>query len=173
MEIKTHLNHLHIAPRKVRLVADLIRGKDTRRAEMMLRELPKRASAPLLKLLRSALADARHNFQAASTDFYVKEIRVDPGPVSKRTRARAFGRAAAIRKRTSHVSLFLDTREATSTLSMATKERSEPMVRDMTPEDKVRGAAGRQGRREKSSAPKTLNPKASGAIRRMFQRKAI
>ena len=172
MEIKTQLNHLHIAPRKVRLVADMIRGRDVRRAEMMLAETPKRASMPLLKLLRSAVADARHNFQMTSTDFYVKEIRVNPGPVAKRTRARAFGRAAPIRRRTSHVILLLDTRERVNVPAPETREKKSPVVRDMTPEDKPY-AGTKPARGEKPSALNAPKPKPSGAIRRIFQRKVI
>ena len=171
MEIKTQLNHLHMAPRKVRLVADMIRGRDVTRAEMMLVNMPKRASMPLLKLLRSALADARHNFQVSASDFYVKEIRVDPGPVAKRTRARAFGRAASIRRRTSHVILFLDTR-GRGDGALVARKKGAPVVRDITPEDKPR-AGVKPARGERASSLNVQKPKPSGAIRRIFQRKVI
>lgn len=110
-EIIAELNYVAIAPRKVRLVANMIRGMDVLSAQTQLLFLTKRASHPMLKLLKSAVANAKNNFHADESDLVVKRIRVDGGPVGKRTRARAFGRAARIRKRTSHVTLVLGTRE--------------------------------------------------------------
>ena len=111
-EIKAELNYVAIAPRKVRLVAGMIRGMDVARAETQLLFLTKRASHPILKLLKSAVANAKNNFRVYEGDLLVKRITVDGGPVGKRTRARAFGRAARIRKRTSHVTLVLGTRSS-------------------------------------------------------------
>lgn len=107
-DIKAHLKYLRIAPRKVRLVADAIRGREVNEAERILKFLPKRASRPLVKLLTSALADAKHNFHIGKSSLYIKSIRVDAGPMLKRYMARARGRASIIRKRTSHVSMILD-----------------------------------------------------------------
>ncbi|KKW18713.1 MAG: 50S ribosomal protein L22 [Parcubacteria group bacterium GW2011_GWB1_50_9] len=111
-EITAELNYVAIAPRKVRLVADMIRGMDVARAETQLLFLTKRASHPLAKLLKSAVANAKNNFRVDESDLIVQRITVDGGPVGKRTRARAFGRAARIRKRTSHVTLVLGTRSS-------------------------------------------------------------
>ena len=80
MEIKAQLRHLHIAPRKVRAVAGLIRGMGATDAERELAHLIKRSSDPLRKLLRSALANATHNFHLDEAGIRVKEIRIDPGP---------------------------------------------------------------------------------------------
>jgi len=110
-EITAELNYVAIAPRKVRLVAGMIRGMDVRRAETQLLFLTKRASHPLAKLLKSAVANAKNNFRVDENDLIVQRITVDGGPVAKRTRARAFGRAARLRKRTSHVTLVLEARE--------------------------------------------------------------
>ncbi len=172
MDVKTKLNYLHIPPRKVRLMASAIRGMDARRAEIMLAHAPKRAALPLLKLLRSALGDAAHNFQAQTQSFYVKEIRVDPGPVAKRFRARAFGRAAPIRKRTSHVVLVLGTRDSSSVVSRpASVKKAAPVLRDALPEDTAYEAA--RGVRGASAAAGVSKPKTPGAIRKIFQRKVI
>ena len=172
MEIKATLQYLHIAPRKVRLVAGLIRGMDARRAELVLTALPKRASAPMLKLLRSAQANARHNFQIPSGSFYVKEIRVNAGPVAKRFRARAFGRAAPIRKRTSHVSLVLEARSLPDAPSARLAKRSAPVVRDQIGAEAIHEGPMKPGRREgKSALP--AKPKIPSVMRRIFQRKAI
>ena len=107
MEITAKLKYLRQSPRKVRLVADLIRGKSASAALVELRHLPKRAALPIEKLLRSALANASHNFQLGSSGFSIKDIRVDEGPMKTRFMPRAFGRSYPIRKRTSHITLIL------------------------------------------------------------------
>ena len=110
MEIKAQLNYLHIAPRKVRLAADLIKGKSAVQAETILKHLSKRSAEPLLKLLKSAIANARHNFHEEKENLMVKSVRVDAGPIMKRFMPRARGMASPIRRRQSHVSLVLQTK---------------------------------------------------------------
>lgn len=112
MAVKAKLRYLRISPRKVRLVADLVRGLDVDEAEVYFKHLEKRAAVPLLKLLRSAIASAQHNFNLDKGSLFISELRVDGGPTLKRYRARALGRAAEIRKRTSHVILALEERRA-------------------------------------------------------------
>lgn len=110
MEIKANLKYLRVSPRKVRLVADLMRGKSVVEAEAVLRFLKKRASQPLYKLLKSAVANAKHNFNAEKENLKIKSIRVDQGPTLKRFMPRARGMAASIKKRSSHISLILEVR---------------------------------------------------------------
>ncbi len=108
-EITAHLRFLRISPRKVRLCADVIRGKTAKQAELQLRALRKGGAEPLVKLLRSAVANAKHNFNITDPEtLMVKSIRVDKGPTLKRSMPRARGSAAPIRKRMSHISLVLD-----------------------------------------------------------------
>ena len=109
VEIKATLRSLHIAPRKVRLVADRLRGLSVKKAEVELSFRVKRASQPLLKLLRSAMANASHNAKILNPGevLFVKSIRVDEGRPFKRSMPRAHGRASPIRKRTSHIMLTL------------------------------------------------------------------
>lgn len=107
--VKAELKNYRQSPRKVRLVADLIRGKKAEDALTLLTFTVKRSSDPIKKLLESAIANANHNFDLKTSDLFVKEIRVDEGPTLKRFRARAFGRASSIRKRTSRVLINLDT----------------------------------------------------------------
>jgi len=102
------LNYLRLAPRKVRLVANLIKGMRVKEARVQLKFCPKRASQPLLKLLNSAVANAEHNFQLKEDNLYISKITVDQGPSLKRWRPRAFGRAFPIMKRTSHITLVLE-----------------------------------------------------------------
>lgn len=107
-EIKASLKHLKISPRKVRLLADLVRGMPLKTAKLQLSVKTKKSSEPILKLLKSAESNAKHNFKLAAGDnLYIKEIRVDEGRKLKRYLPRAMGRATVIRKRTSHVSLIL------------------------------------------------------------------
>ncbi|TSC53226.1 MAG: large subunit ribosomal protein L22 [Parcubacteria group bacterium LiPW_72] len=112
MEAKAKLRHLHIAPRKVRLVINLIRGLEVGRALDQLSVIKQRAARPVFKLLKSAIANAEHNFNLDKNNLYIKEIRADEGPSLKRWQPRAFGRAHPIIKRASHVSLILEERVA-------------------------------------------------------------
>ncbi len=96
-----------MAPRKVRLVADLVRRMPALEAERQLVFLNKDAAKPVLKLIRSAMASAEHNFKLAKDTLWIKHITVDGGMTIKRFRPRAHGAAAPIRKRTSHILLKL------------------------------------------------------------------
>jgi large subunit ribosomal protein L22 len=107
MDIKVQLTRNNQAPRKVRLVADLIRGKSVDNAISQLIFLPKRASTTFTKLINSAVANAKHNFGLNQADLFVKEVRVDGGIVMKRSMPRAFGRSSPIKKRTSNITLIL------------------------------------------------------------------
>ena len=114
MEAKAHLKYVRIAPRKVKIVLDLIRGKDADVAMAILQNTPKSASEHLVKLLKSAVANAEHNFSMDVSKLYVSECFVCPGPTLKRVMPRAQGRAFRILKRTSHVTLVVKERQATS-----------------------------------------------------------
>ena len=111
MEVTARLRYLQASPQKVRLVADLIRGKGVQEAANLLVVSKKYAARPMEKLLRSAIANAEDLDEMADTDsLYVKEIFVDEGPVMKRIRPRAQGRAYRILKRQSHITIKLDSR---------------------------------------------------------------
>lgn len=107
VEVKAHLRYLRIAPRKVRLVADLIRKKSVLEAEKILKVTKKRAALPLLKLLNSAVANAVHNFKLKKENLYIDKLLVNEGPRLKRVFPRARGRADIIQKKTSHISIVL------------------------------------------------------------------
>jgi large subunit ribosomal protein L22 len=98
---------VRIAPRKVRLVVDLIRGKQIGEAVAILRHTPKAASPVVEKVLKSAVANAEHNYELDVNNLVVSEIFVDEGPTLKRFRPRAMGRASAINKRTSHITIVV------------------------------------------------------------------
>lgn len=98
------LHFLRIAPRKVRLVADEVRGQKVGEALAMLKYTPQAAAAPLAKLLRSAVANAEQKGGHVDVDaLFVKTLTVDQGPKMRRFMARAMGRAYRVEKKTSHV----------------------------------------------------------------------
>lgn len=96
-----------MSPRKVRLVVDLIRGLKTEEAIQQLQVSIKQAAKPVLKLLQSAMANAKHN-HGAEGDLTIKTIFVDGGTVLKRWMPRAMGRATPVKKRTSHITIILE-----------------------------------------------------------------
>ena len=112
MEVRARLRYLQASPQKVRLVADLIRGKDVQEASNILELSKKSAARPVQKLLKSAVANAEHRDEKVDIDrLFVSEIWVDPGPTLKRIRPQPMGRAFRILKRQSHLTIKLDTRK--------------------------------------------------------------
>ena len=111
MEAKAHLKYVRISPRKVKIVLDLIRGKDTDTAMALLKNTNKIAAEYLITLLKSAVANAEHNFNMDAGNLYVSECFVCPGPTLKRVQPRAQGRAFQILKRTSHITVILDVKK--------------------------------------------------------------
>lgn len=111
MEAKAILRNARIAPRKVQIVLDLIRGKDYEVAMAIVKHTPKAACEYLEKLLKSAAANAENNHNMDKNNLYVAECYVCPGPIMKRVMPRAQGRAYRILKRTSHVTLVLKEKE--------------------------------------------------------------
>lgn len=111
MAASAKLSNYRQAPRKVRLLADLIRGKSAAEAIAMLSTLPKRASLPMEKLVRSAIANAKQAGEGAPEAMVISRIEVNEAPVIKRFMPRARGRAAQILKRSSHINLTLTAAE--------------------------------------------------------------
>lgn len=101
-----------MAPRKLRLVANLIKGMSVEEAGKQLNFLTKRAALPLSKLLNSAVSNARNNFKTEPVKLFVRNVIVNPGPVLKRHRPRSRGMAHPIEKKTSHVEIILGMKEA-------------------------------------------------------------
>ncbi|MDR0314885.1 MAG: 50S ribosomal protein L22 [Oscillospiraceae bacterium] len=106
MEATAKVTFVRIAPRKVKVVLDLIRNKDTAKAMAILKHTPKAACEVLEKLLKSAMANAEYK-DMDTTRLYVAECYVSQGPTLKRIRPRAQGRAFRINKKTSHITLVL------------------------------------------------------------------
>lgn len=107
MEAKAIAKTVRIAPRKARLVADLVRGKSVVDAIVILANTPKAASPIIDKVVKSAAANAINNHSMNEENLYIKEILVNEGPTLKRFRPRAKGSASPILKRTSHISVVV------------------------------------------------------------------
>lgn len=107
MEARAHAKMQRIAPRKVRLVLDLIRGKSLEEAVVILKNTDKRASLMVYKIVQSAAANAQNNHDMDINNLYVKATYANEGPTLKRIRPRAKGSASAIMKRTSHITVVL------------------------------------------------------------------
>ena len=110
METQAVGKYLRLSPRKVRLSADLIRGKQVEEALNLLSHTPKSGAKVLSKVVRSALANAGQNKSIDVDTLFIKTIFVNQGPTLKRFRARPMGRASRIRKRTCHITVVLSER---------------------------------------------------------------
>jgi len=175
------LKYLKISPRKTRLVADLIKGLPANEAEAQLLILPNRASTPLLKLLRSAMANAKNNQKMEAGKLFIKDIRVDIGPRQKRWRTRARGSMAMIEKKSCHVILVLEEAEK----EIPVKFKFIPKPKKVKKEKAGKRKSGKQamsaGRQEKPETIKSekeqktreAKPRKSGVFKRFFQRKSI
>jgi len=166
MPVVAKLRYLRMSPRKLRLVADLIRGKKVGAAKRELRFLKKRAARYFSKLLDSALANAKHNYQLDQDELYLAKVLVDEGPKLKRWRPRARGRAFPIQKKTAHLTLVL---EKTATEPKTKEEEGKKGV-SLPKKERVRS-------RKKKFRPVTKEelgkPLGEPVVKRIFRRKAF
>ncbi len=171
MKVDAKLNNLRIAPRKVRLVADLVRGCKVSEAESRLRFTIKRAASPLNKLLKSAVCNAEHNFDLKKDSLYISEIKVDEGPTLKRWRPRARGSANQIHKKTSHVTLVLEDFTGEE-VKKGKKQKIEKVRSDEKPKEDLELSKEKQSKtiKKEDNKPKK-EQKAKG--KNIFRRKSI
>ncbi len=166
MQVTAKLNYLRIAPRKMRLLADLIRGKKVQEAMTLLDFSTKKGSNPLKKVLEQAIANAENNFQLEKPSLYISKITVDEGPKLKRWRARARGRAARIQKKTSHISLVLNE------IKERKKKKKVKKIEKVVEEKKIKKA--KKVKTFKLEKEKVLRPtKEVKGFKRVFRRKAF
>ncbi|MFH1315097.1 MAG: 50S ribosomal protein L22 [Candidatus Uhrbacteria bacterium] len=123
MEVLAKARYIRMSPRKVRLVIDVVRGLGVNQARHQLQFMNKAAAKPVLKLIDSAIANAEHNFKMKSENLFIKTITADGGPTLYRWKARARGRAAPIRKRTTHIIVALDEKEKPAEKKEIKKEK--------------------------------------------------
>ncbi len=129
--MKAFLKNYRQSPRKVRLVTDLVKGKNVDEAVVMLDLLAKRAGLPIKKLVMSAVANAKE-LGLSRENLFIKEIRVDKGLVMKRMMPRAMGRGARINKRTSHVNVLLAEKTPTAKKSKKVKVETKKVTAKKT-----------------------------------------
>ena len=167
MEVKAQLNGLRIAPRKVRAVTNLLKGKDVVYALNQMEFFMKRPVLPLMKLLNSAVANAENNFSMVKSNLYIKEFLVDEGIKLKRFRPKAQGRAGEIQKKTSKVRLVLDERVA------GLKKAPEKKVKEKM--GTVEGESSKTDIKRHEPEVKTeIGKKSEGSIaKRLFRRKQV
>lgn len=170
-QVKAQLKHLRVAPRKTRLVVDIIRNMRVNEAEANLLSMPNRAAPQILKLLRSAMANAKNNAKLDPTMMYVKEIRVDQGPKLRRWTPRARGGGSRIEKKTSHISITLGMLEGKieQRFTMQSKKVKKDIIK--TPKK-----AGKKNEKHSESDMKPIGEKhetKKGIIPKLFSRKVI
>jgi large subunit ribosomal protein L22 len=159
------LSYLHMAPRKVRLLANLIKGMPVNRAEAQLLFNRRRPAGVLLKLLRSAIANAKAQ-KLSSDRLYVKSIQVNKGPMMKRSLPRARGMATPIQKKMSHITLVLAEGESKKDdfVIVRPKKTPKPTATPRTPKPKT-------ALQEKTDG--TSTPSKPSVLKRIFRRKSI
>ena len=174
METFTTLNSIRLAPRKVRAVSKLIKGKDVSVAREQLEHLIKKPSLVFLKLLKSAVDNAENNFRMVEDNLFISNIIVDEGIKLKRFMPRAQGRATEIQKKTSKITIVLDERVAGMKHKAAAKKAKEeaqaqPQEAEQTEADQARPAPKAEIRREIGKKPGFIG----NLKKRLFQRKSV
>ncbi len=166
MEVTAKLNHLRIAPRKVRLVTDLIRGKPVEEAQTILTFTIKKAASSLLKLLKSAIANAKENFHLEEKNLFISKIIVNEGQKLKRWRPASRGSTHSIIKRTSNVTIVLDEIVKTPKKIKRVKKPKEEKIEKVKKAPKIE----KQKSRPEIKKPE---PRLEKGAKRIFRRKAF
>lgn len=170
MSVEAKLRYSRISPRKVRLVADLVRGLPVEEAEKVLQFTVKRSAMPVLKVLKSAVANAEHNFNLKKINLYIIEITVDGGPIIKRYRPRARGVAFPIQKKTSHITIKLAEKGGKEIEKKKKKEKIKKVYQEEKPKEEIT----RQKKSHKDEeVGKEIKKEARGDKKQIFRRKSI
>jgi len=181
-EQKAKLKYLRISPRKVRLLADLIRGLSVNEAEMELTSNTQRSTKPLLKLLHSAVANVKDKGEMNPDHLFIKSITVDQGPMMKRYMPRARGSASMIQKKSSHITLILSADEKIKSkfnFIKKTKVKTEKPTKESKKETrqktsdtaKVSGSTAKPEVESSKDVARDTNKK--GVLKKFFRRKSI
>ncbi len=166
-EVTANARFIKISPRKTRLVIDQLRGLDVQKALDQLNFLNKAAVRPVVKLINSGVANAENNFQIDKNDLYIKKIIANDGPVLKRWRPRAHGRATMIRKKTSHIELVLGVRLGAKQ-KFVKKEEKKGEIKVIKPEDIKKEALKTPGKKSDNGS---TGKEGKGFLKGVFQRK--
>lgn len=171
MTVKASLKYLRMSPRKVRLVADLVRGRSVTDADKILSFVVKRSSDPVAKLLQSAVANAEHNYGIKKEKLYISEIKVDGGPTLKRFMPRARGSVSPIAKKTSHITVTLKERGSEKTERKGKREKIKRVYQQEKPKEgkSVRSSEGKDSTKNIPSEGRT----GDAVKKKIFRRKSI
>lgn len=167
-EVTARLNKLRLAPRKVRLISNLLKGKDVIKALYQLEHLIKKPAPYLVKLINSAIANAENNFNMVKSNLFIKDIIVNEGVKLMRFRPKGFGRTSPIQKKTSHIKIVLGERITGLKADKKSVKKEEGIHehREINQEHQIK----------KPEIKTELGKKRSGIVslgRRIFQRKSI
>ncbi len=178
MAVEAKLKYSRISPRKVRLVANLVRGLYVDEAEKVLQFTVKRSGMPILKLLKSAVANAENNFNLKKENLYISQIKVDGGPIIKRFRPRARGVAYPIEKKTSHIFIELDEKDKGEKKGKAPKKDKKKVakIEKVYSEEKPKEESTQQPKAKRNiEKEQTKEPKKDtrGEKKQIFRRKSI
>ena len=165
-EVGAKARFIRVAPRKVRLVINRLKGLEVERALNELQFMTKAAVRPVTKLLRSAIANAENNFNLERKDLFIKKFVADDGPILKRYQPRAHGRSAMIRKRTSHISLVLGIKAGAKPVIKKLTEKPTEQVKVVNP-DEVKKSGPKSGGKMAQEQGKDSR----GFMKGIFQRK--
>lgn len=152
MDVHASLRYFRVGPRKVRLITNLLQGKSVAEAQAQLSSLGKVAAVPLQKLISSAVANAKNNFQLTEEHLYIKQFRTDEGPKLRRFMPKAFGRAGMILRRSSHVTVILSERTSPTT---ATPDKGKKATAETISPAASADKAKRPARLARTKSPKT------------------
>lgn len=171
MDVIARAKFVRISPRKVRLLANLIKGLDTDRAIWQLTFNKKAASKSLLKILNSAIANAKENFDIETNNLKVTELTVDGGPALKRWLPRAHGRATPLRKETSHIKLVISEIVASGKDKKVKQVSKDDIIKVGTGEfDEIKDLAGDKAGKEDKKVTKAPVAK-KGFVSKVLTRK--
>jgi large subunit ribosomal protein L22 len=181
-QVKAFARYIQVSPQKMRLVADMVRNESVDLALQQLQFSSKKAALPLAKAINSAVANAVHNFNLKKEDLYIKALSIDGGPMLKRFRPRAQGRAGAIHKRSSHINVVLEERvnnkkRSARSIFTAIRRGKSDRVQEHKHDHDHDSAEGKVDAPNKPhyQAPKTDEAKKTQKIslkRRLFNRKS-
>lgn len=167
VKVKACLRFLRMGPRKVRLITNFVNGMDVTQALNQLQVLQKNAKEPVVKLIQSAIANAKHNFGIEKNNLFIEKFIVNQGPTLKRWKPKAYGRAGMIRKRTCHIELTLGSRVLAEKKEKKLEMPKEE-VKIVTPDEVRKESRVEKGKDGEGDGKKL---KAKGFTKRLFSRK--
>ena len=171
MEVKAYAKHIKMSPRKVRLVIDTVRGKKIATALDILRFNEKWAAEPVIKVVKSAVANAMNNFDLDINNLFIKEIKADEGSKLKRWMPKAHGRATQVLKKMSHITVTLGEIKDSGIKKGKNKDIEAP-IKLGSVEDKSTGKKSHDDHDDIKSTGKNVEAGSKGFVGKMFNRKS-